>query len=155
MALKGSLSDIAIVDLVQFAHSGRKSGELVLTTPTETAHLFYDHGQLVHARLGTLEGLQVLVEVFGWVEAEFSFGEGRQPQARSIHLDLPRAVMAALKMRDDRVAASRSSPSERSAADPQALQLALAAAVARFVAGTPNTQYACVFDAKGETLAES
>jgi hypothetical protein len=155
MALKGSLSDIGVVDLVQFAHSGRKSGQLVLASSAETARLFYDHGQLVHATLGALEGLQVLVEIFGWTEAEFSFSEGVQCPTRSIHLDLPRAVMAALKMRDDHLAASRDSQSARSAADPEAVQLALAAAVARFVAGTPNTQYACVFDAKGETLAES
>ncbi len=155
MALQGSLSDIGAVELVQFAHTGRKSGELLLASPDQEAHLYYEQGQLVHASLGTTEGLDVLVEIFGWAEAQFSFTAGVRANARTIHLDLPRALMSALKMRDDRMAASRVTPPEPGATTEQGLRAQLASIVARFVSGTPHIQYACVFDAKGRTLAES
>ena len=33
MALKGTLADMAIIDLVQFPHAGRKTGQLIISGP--------------------------------------------------------------------------------------------------------------------------
>ena len=52
MALKGTLADIGIIDLIQFPHAGRRTGELVVTADDHEGRLYYDKGSLVHACLG-------------------------------------------------------------------------------------------------------
>jgi hypothetical protein len=154
MALQGSLADIGTVDLLQFGQSGRKSGELLLASSTEEAKLYYDHGQLVHATLGSREGLEVIVEILGWSEGQFQFTSGVQTTSRTVHMDLPRALMSALKMRDDRLAASRASNAGQDSTE-LTVRSELTALVAQFVSSTPNTKYACLFDVNWQTVAES
>lgn len=154
MALKGTLSDVGAVDLLQFAHTGRKSGELVIEAPEEQARLFYEKGQLVHAVMGTVEGLDVLVEVVGWREATFEFVAASSTAERSIHVDLPRAVMYALKIRDERAAEKRGGGPQSWATPEERMAQAMSAQIAQFVANTPGITYVCVFTEEGGVLAE-
>ena len=101
MALKGTLKDMAIIDLVQFPHSGRKTGHLIISGTDGEARLSYEKGSLVHAALGDVSGMDALVRVVDWNEGAFEFLPDVEPEARSIDLDLHRAVMQALKMHDE------------------------------------------------------
>lgn len=154
MALKGTLADVGAVDLLQFAHTGRKSGELVINAPEEQARLFYEKGQLVHAVMGGVEGLDVLVEVVGWQEATFEFESGAGATERSIHVDLPRAVMYALKIRDERAAEGREETIQSWATPEERLAQAMTAQIAHFVANTAGIVYVCVIDGEGKAIAE-
>ena len=101
MALKGTLDDMAIIDLVQFPHTGRKTGRLIISGNHGEAALFYEEGALVHATLGDASGMDALVRVVDWVEGTFEFVSGAAPEAKTIELDLHRAVMQALKIHDE------------------------------------------------------
>jgi hypothetical protein len=103
MSLKGTLADLGIVDLIQFPHSGRKSGELALRKDDLEAKLYYEDGTLVHAVLGSASGIEALVGVIGWEEGSFEFSpDAPVIKSRTIELDLHRAVMQALKLHDER-----------------------------------------------------
>lgn len=101
MALKGTLEDMAIIDLIQFPHTGRKTGHLIISGDHGEATLFYERGALVHATLGDVSGMDALVRVVDWGEGTFEFVPDAEPEARSIELDLHRAVMQALKLHDE------------------------------------------------------
>ena len=58
-------------------------------------------GSLVHATLGDVSGMDALVRVVDWSEGTFEFLPDMEPEARSIDLDLHRAVMQALKIHDE------------------------------------------------------
>jgi len=68
MALKGTLADLGIVDLIQFPHAGRKTGHLMITGPDGDARLFYENGALVHASLNDIHGMDALVRIVDWGE---------------------------------------------------------------------------------------
>lgn len=102
MALKGTLSDLGIVDLVQFPFAGRKSGELVIVSGGQRAELYYRDGELVDASTDGRDGADVLVDVFDWEEGEFEFRPGVDAARVTIEEDLHRIVMKALKERDER-----------------------------------------------------
>lgn len=71
--LRGSLTDLAIVDLVQVPLGTGKSGELLIATEEEDARLYYVEGRLVHLVSGDLRGRRVLDLIVGWTDGEFEF----------------------------------------------------------------------------------
>jgi hypothetical protein len=150
MSLSGALADLGVVDLVQFPHSGRKSGELVVAAGGEEARLYYDKGRLVHAALGGLKGAQVLVPLFGWGDGRFQFnGEVVAPET-TIDIDLHRAVMEALQARDEQAEALRRAQQRAPGGDTR-----LASVLEPFVAGTPWALYACLVAPDGRVVAEA
>lgn len=107
MALSGTLADIGIVELVQFPSNGRKTGELIIAGTEDEARLYYNEGALVHLTVGDATGIDGLVEVVSWATGEFEFRMGVESEICSIELDLHRALMLALKTRDERAEAER------------------------------------------------
>lgn len=92
--LRGSLGDLAIVDLVQIPLGSGKTGELLIATEEEDARLYYVDGKLVHLVSGDLRGRPVLDLIVSWTDGEFefrsdvlsdesSFGADLDPELRS------------------------------------------------------------------------
>ena len=102
MALNGTLEELAVLDVVQFVNQAHLSGALVLKSAEEEAALFYRKGGLVDARLGEVSGLEVLVRIVDWTAGSFVFHPGMEAPGETIRMDLHRAVMYALKARDER-----------------------------------------------------
>ncbi|HEY1754930.1 MAG TPA: DUF4388 domain-containing protein [Bryobacteraceae bacterium] len=102
MALNGTLEELAVLDVVQFVNQAHLSGSLLLKSGSEEAQLFYRKGGLVHASLGALSGLEVLIRIVDWTAGTFNFDAGAVTTEESIRMDLHRAVMYALKTRDER-----------------------------------------------------
>jgi len=151
MALSGALADLGVVDLVQFPHAGRKSGELVVARGEQEARLYYEKGKLVHAALGDLRGPPALVQVLGWGEGRFEFrGEVAAPET-SIEMDLHRAVMEALRRRDEQAEERR----KKGPHDVGKVDDRLANLLAAFVSGNSWALHACVLAADGTLAAEA
>lgn len=102
MALSGTLEELAVLDVIQFANQAHLTGCLVLRRSDEQAELFYRKGGLIHARQGGITGLEVLVDIVDWGKGEFEFQTGVDAPDETIRMDLHRAVMHALKKRDER-----------------------------------------------------
>jgi len=102
LALSGTLQDLGPIELLQLPHSGRKTGEMILVGLDDEARLYYEKGALVHAKSSSHEGLEVLVAVVDWIEGEFEFRKNVKAPDRTINMDLHRAMMNVLKIRDER-----------------------------------------------------
>ncbi len=152
MALNGALADLGVVDLVQFPHAGRKTGELVIAgaAPGQEAHLFYAKGKLVHAALGRAKGLAVLVDVLGWSDGRFEFKADVPAPETSIEIDLHRAMMQALKIRDELKEEAR-----RSAEQGAAPADVSAAVLRQFVEAASWALFAGVLGADGAIAAQA
>ncbi|MEW6110552.1 MAG: DUF4388 domain-containing protein [Thermodesulfobacteriota bacterium] len=154
MALKGTLTDLGIVDLIQFPHAGRKTGLMAITGPEGAAKVFYENGALVHATLNDLLGMDALVAIVGWGEGSFEFEPGHPPEARSIDLDLHRAVMQALKLHDE-LKMEEEKRKKEEAGGPGPGDEALSAKLAEFVATTEYALHACVLSSDGKLKASA
>lgn len=102
MALSGTLSDLGIVDLIQFPGTGKKTGELIIAGIDDEARLFYEQGLLKHIMCGEQSGMDALIDLVSWEEGEFEFRMGSTSEESTIKTDLHRALMVALKTRDER-----------------------------------------------------
>lgn len=152
MALKGTLKDMPIIDLVQFPHSGRKTGQLVISGTEGEARLSYQNGSLVNATLGKVSGIDALVSVVGWLQGSFEFLPDVEPEARTIELDLHRAVMQALKMHDE-LKREEAERQLKEAAKPGAGEEDLIARLTEFAGATDFALHVCVLDSEGKVRA--
>jgi hypothetical protein len=103
MALKGSLQDMGVVELVQFPHRGRKTGELIIKGKKGEARLHYKQGALVRIACARQKGFDALVALLGWDEGGFEFETANDIDVPSnIEGELTLTVMRALKVRDEK-----------------------------------------------------
>lgn len=158
MALRGTLIDIGIVDLVQLPNRGRKTGELIVVGTNDEARLYYEDGSLIHALMGNTEGLEVLVDVLDWEDGEFEFRLDIDADDKTIDMDLHRAVMQALKIRDDRKeeeARIKRLEEEALARGNTAFDPKYTPILTEYTSSTPFAEYICVLNTDGEVIAES
>ncbi len=158
MALKGTLADLDIVALLQVPAAGRKTGELAITGPLgEDGHVFYVEGRLVHVQVGSqveaVMGQEALVEIVDWTRGEFEFRLDVRCEQTTVEGDLARAVMLALKMRDER-AQERARQVPSNGGSTQAAS-GLQRALEQFVSATPFALHACVLRPDGTSVAEA
>ncbi len=159
MTLQGTLTDLGIVDLVQFPHAGRKTGELIVVSAEHHARLYYQRGHLVHAVMDDFQGAEVLVEIFGLQEGEFEFRQDILTDEVSIEGDLHLSVMQALKIRDERqleadrlAAAASEDTADGSQGD--GMDQRLITILGTYLSQNDYARYACVIDADGQPAAE-
>lgn len=93
--LRGSLTDLSIVDLVQIPLGNRKTGELLIATEEQDARLYYVDGNLVHLVSGDVQGARVLDLIIAWNEGEFEFRPDVLTDGSSFDGDLTRILLAA------------------------------------------------------------
>lgn len=110
IAFRGSLSDVNAVELIRVPGQTRRTGSLRLSGPAGEAELFYDKGSLVDVRFGDVEGMEALAEVVGWTKGEFEFALNVDAEKTTILVDLERALLDALRLREERDAASQATP---------------------------------------------
>jgi hypothetical protein len=99
--LRGSLTDLAIVDLVQIPLGNRKTGELLIATEEQDARLYYVDGNLVHLVSGDVQGARVLDLIITWNEGEFEFRPDVLTDDSSFDGDLTRMLVAASNRFDE------------------------------------------------------
>lgn len=150
MALKGTLSDLGLVALIQFPNSGRRTGLLTVVSGSRQAELFYVNGNLVHAAMGQLEGQKVLVEMVDWTEGSFTFDSGITTGSVTIEQDLHRTIMLALKERDE----MKKAQAEARIAATAGLDIGRwDRLLSEFVDSSPGNLWACIMDGSGRALA--
>lgn len=152
MALKGTLSDLGLVTLLQFPNSSRRSGLLSITVDNDQASLYYVDGNLVHATLGDLSGQQVLVEMVDWKDGTFTFETGVASPEVTIKKDLHRLIMWALKERDEiKKAQAEAEQNALQHPDGHIYEQPLR----DFVASSPSHVWASIIDSSGVIIARS
>ena len=86
MALSGSLSDLNILDLIQFPITAGRTGELIVAGLGAEARLYYSDGQLCHAACDANIGMDAIAQLMSFSEGEFEFRVDVSTPEKSIHI---------------------------------------------------------------------
>ena len=95
-SVRGSLTQMSVLDLMQILDTGRKTCRLVLICQNLVSRIYFHDGHLVHATCGNLSGKAVIHEVVGWTAGAFliDFERGECPHTitQSSHVVLLEAL---------------------------------------------------------------
>lgn len=99
--IQGRLEEMSIPDLMQSLEMGQKSCRLTLRHGREQCELFFTAGQCKHARLGSLEGDEVIYKVVGWAEGEFEIDFNAASEQTTTTRSTTGLLMEAMRLLDE------------------------------------------------------
>jgi two-component system chemotaxis response regulator CheY len=99
--LAGNLDALPISDLVQILNACRKTGCLTLNRSGRLGELYFEEGEMTHARAGSLRGEDAFYEVVAWIDATFNFDSGRKSPEKTIHTPAQPLLMEAMRRLDE------------------------------------------------------
>ena len=99
--LRGSLTQMNVIDLMQSLEMGRKSCALSLTNAKEKCEVYFVEGQVTHAAYGTLKGDAAVFKVLQWTAGNFQVDfEGKTTQ-QTTTLNTQGLLMEGLRLLDE------------------------------------------------------
>jgi response regulator RpfG family c-di-GMP phosphodiesterase len=99
--LRGSLTQMNVIDLVQSLEMGRKSCKLTLTNDPDRCEMFFREGQVTHASYGALNGDEAVFKVLRWTSGNFQVDfEGKSDQ-QTTTLNTQGLLMEGLRLLDE------------------------------------------------------
>jgi len=99
--LRGSLSQMNVIDLVQSLEMGRKSCQLTMTNGKDRCELYFDSGQVKHATYGSITGDEAVFKVLRWTDGNFQINfEGKTTQ-QTTTLNTQGLLMEGLRLLDE------------------------------------------------------
>ncbi len=98
----GSLSDMALPDLVQILHHSRKSGRLRVKSGTDEGEVHFQDGRIVHAITGAAKSEDAFYELLGFSEGTFALEPSFKPTEDTIQLSPDMLVLEGLRRLDER-----------------------------------------------------
>jgi len=102
MAIKGNLHDMSLPSLVQMICTDRRKAALIIRhRRTEEGVLFFEDGQIVHARMGMLEGEDAAYELLQWTEGTFHLGDQSRIPRHTIDAPWRYLMLEAMKKVDE------------------------------------------------------
>jgi len=107
--LRGNLSQMNVIDLVQSLEMGRKSCLLTMTKEDEKCEMYFAEGQVVHAAYGSMSGDQAVFNVLRWTGGNFQIDFDKKTNQQTTQLNTQGLLMEGLRLLDE---AKRDSDSE-------------------------------------------
>jgi DNA-binding response OmpR family regulator len=99
--VRGSLSQMNVIDLVQSLEMGRKSCLLTFTRENEKCEMYFKEGQVTHATDGSSAGDAAVFKVLAWTGGSFQINfEGKTTQ-QSTTLNTQGLLMEGLRLLDE------------------------------------------------------
>jgi CheY-like chemotaxis protein len=99
--LRGSLSQMNVIDLVQSLEMGRKSCALTLTLDRDKCEMYFKEGQVTHAVYGALTGDPAVFKVLGWTGGNFQINFEGKTSKQTTTLNTQGLLMEGLRMLDE------------------------------------------------------
>lgn len=99
--LRGSLSQMNVIDIVQSLEMGRKSGALTMSNNDETCEMYFSEGQVTHAQYGSLTGDQAVFKVLRWTEGNFQINFEGKTTKQTTTLNTQGLLMEGLRLLDE------------------------------------------------------
>ncbi|HZP63765.1 MAG TPA: response regulator [Terriglobales bacterium] len=99
--LRGSLSQMNVIDLVQSLEMGRKSCGLTFTNKDETCEVYFREGQVTHAQYGALTGDQAVFKVLRWTDGNFQLNFEGKTNKQTTTLNTQGLLMEGLRLLDE------------------------------------------------------
>jgi len=99
--VRGNLSQMNVIDLVQSLEMGRKSCSLTLTNENDRCEMYFAQGQVTHAVYGSLTGDAAVFKVLRWTGGNFEIDfEGKTSQ-QTTQLNTQGLLMEGLRLLDE------------------------------------------------------
>src|SRR5215813_9798403 len=99
--VRGNLSQMNVIDLMQSLEMGRKSCQLSLSNEGEKCEVFFVEGQVKHATYGSLVGDEAVFKVLRWTGGNFQLNfEGKTDQ-ETTKLNTQGLLMEGLRLLDE------------------------------------------------------
>jgi CheY-like chemotaxis protein len=99
--VRGSLSQMNVIDLVQSLEMGRKSCALTLTLDSDKCEMYFKEGQVTHAVYGSLTGDPAVFKVLGWTGGNFQINFEGKTSKQTTTLNTQGLLMEGLRMLDE------------------------------------------------------
>ncbi len=102
MALKGSLADLSIADLIQLhCQSGTRARLTAQRETGEVITVYFADGELVHAEFGAVNGAEAVYTLLSWETGTFEVEQGQEAPARTINLPWSALIMEGMRRLDE------------------------------------------------------
>ena len=99
--VRGNLSQMNVIDLMQSLEMGRKSCQLLLSNDADKCEVFFAEGQVKHATYGSLVGDEAVFKVLRWTGGNFQLNfEGKTDQ-ETTQLNTQGLLMEGLRLLDE------------------------------------------------------
>jgi DNA-binding response OmpR family regulator len=99
--LRGNLSQMNVIDLVQSLEMGRKSCALTLTNKDDKCEMYFREGQVTHAEYGSLTGDQAVFKVLRWTDGNFQVNFEGKTSKQTTTLNTQGLLMEGLRLLDE------------------------------------------------------
>ncbi len=101
MALSGQLSDLSLAELIEFFCNQRKTGRLKVAYEVAPGYFYFDRGDLVDARVGSLNGVEAIYYSLTLANASFKFSPSFEATRRTIHQPWTQVTLEGLRRLDE------------------------------------------------------
>jgi len=98
---KGTISEMALTDLVQILSYGRKSVIIRLSCEGRCAEIYMQDGEIVHARLDQAEGEDAFYQILRWKTGDFEIMSCKDFPSRTISASLMALIMEGARLEDE------------------------------------------------------
>jgi CheY-like chemotaxis protein len=99
--VRGNLSQMNVIDLMQSLEMGRKSCRLSLTNEGEKCEVFFVEGQVKHATYGSLVGDEAVFKVLRWTGGNFELDFEGKTDKETTQLNTQGLLMEGLRLLDE------------------------------------------------------
>jgi response regulator RpfG family c-di-GMP phosphodiesterase len=99
--LRGSLTQMNVIDLVQSLEMGRKSCLLTLTNEQDRCEMYFKDGQVTHATYGAMKGDEAVFKVLRWTAGNFQVDFDGKTTQQSCTLNTQGLLMEGLRLLDE------------------------------------------------------
>ncbi len=110
MALTGQLNDLSLSELIEFFCNQRKTGRLKVDYALAPGVFFIKEGELVDAKIGSVDGAEAVYFALTLPSAAFDFSAGVQSSRRTINEPWTRVVLEGLRRIDEGIPPSEQDP---------------------------------------------
>jgi CheY-like chemotaxis protein len=116
--VRGSLSQMNVIDLMQSLEMGRKSCQLSLSNEGEKCEVFFAEGQVKHATYGALVGDEAVFKVLRWTGGNFQLDFEGQTDKETTELNTQGLLMEGLRLLDESAREGGAEPEAATAPPP-------------------------------------
>jgi CheY-like chemotaxis protein len=99
--LRGNLSQMNVIDLVQSLEMGRKSCLLTLSNAKDKCEMYFGEGQVTHAVYGSLTGDAAVFKVLRWTSGSFQINFDAKTSQQTTTLNTQGLLMEGLRLLDE------------------------------------------------------
>ena len=99
--VRGNLSQMNVIDLMQSLEMGRKSCQLLLNHEGDKCEVFFVEGQVKHATYGSLVGDEAVFKVLRWTGGNFQLNFDGKTDQETTKLNTQGLLMEGLRLLDE------------------------------------------------------